>query len=192
MRPVLLVPGIQNSGPAHWQSRWEALHPGVARVHQRDWDHPVRDEWVAALEAAVRAQAQPPILVAHSLGCLVVAQWAAAHPGSAMHAALLVAVPDPHGPAFPREAIGFDTLPAALPARRLKMVASHDDPYGSVAHARACARAWQADLVELGGNASPPASSEPQAKGFGHLNAASGLGDWPQAWAWVEAWRAEG
>jgi predicted alpha/beta hydrolase family esterase len=178
MRPVLLVPGIQNSGPAHWQSRWEALHPGVSRVQQRDWDHPVCDEWVATLDAAVRAQAQPPIVVAHSLGCLVVVRWAAAHPEVPVHAALLVAVPDPKGPAFPREALGFDPLPHALAGRRLKMVASHDDPYGSVAHARACARAWQAELLEL--------------TGFGHLNADSGLGDWPQAWAGVEAWRVEG
>jgi hypothetical protein len=187
MRSVLLVPGIQNSGPAHWQSRWEALHPGVSRVQQRDWDHPVCDEWVATLDASVRAQAQPPIVVAHSLGCLAVVRWAAAHPEVPVHAALLVAVPDPRGPAFPPEARGFDTLPPALAGRRLKMVASHDDPYGSVTHARACAQAWQADLVELGGG-----SPQRPAAGFGHLNAASGLGDWPQAWAWVEVWRAEG
>jgi uncharacterized protein len=177
MRPVLTVPGIQNSGPTHWQSRWEMLHPGVVRVQQRDWDHPACDEWVASLDAAVRAQAVPPILVAHSLGCLAVAHWAerSAQP---IHAALLVAVPDPLGPSFPAQATGFAPLPGALAGRRLQMIASRDDPYGSLDHARTCAAAWGAELVELGP--------------FGHLNAASGLGDWPQAWARVAAWRAEG
>lgn len=177
MRPVLLVPGIQNSGPAHWQSLWEAQHPGVTRVPQRDWDHPVCDEWVAALDAAVRAAPQPPIVVAHSLGCLVVAHWAARH-RAAVHALLLVAVPDPLGPAFPPEARGFAPLPEALPGRRIRMVTSHDDPYAPGDHSATLAARWQAEHVDLGAR--------------GHLNAQSGLGDWPQAWAWIEAWRAEG
>jgi len=176
MRPVLTLPGIQNSGPDHWQSRWEAQHPGVTRVQQRDWDHPARGEWVEALEAAVRAQPEPPILVAHSLGCLAVAHWAAGS-DAAIHAALLVALPDPKGASFPPEATGFDPVPVSLGGRRVRLVASADDPYASLAHSRRCAQAWRAELVELGT--------------LGHLNAASGLGDWPQAWAWVAGWRAE-
>jgi serine hydrolase len=177
MRPVLTVPGIQNSGPAHWQSRWEALHAGVTRVQQRDWDHPVCDEWVAALDDAVRRAAQPPIVVAHSLGCLVAARWAASSP-LPVHALLLVAVPDPAGPEFPREALGFERLPATLPGRRVRMISSADDPYASPAYSAERAAAWSAEHLGLGER--------------GHLNAASGLGDWAQAWAWVEAWRAEG
>jgi hypothetical protein len=53
MRPVLIVPGIGNSGPAHWQSLWQAKYPEVTRVMQRDWDHPVREEWVKVLDEAV-------------------------------------------------------------------------------------------------------------------------------------------
>lgn len=176
MRPVLVVPGIQNSGPSHWQSLWEARHPGVARVHQRDWDHPVCDEWVQALDAAVRDAGEAPIVVAHSLGCLVVAHWAArmARP---VHAALLVAVPDPHGPQFPPEARGFAPLPQDLGRMRLQMVSSRDDPYASPAYTRETARQWRAECVDAGAR--------------GHLNAQSGLGDWPEAWAWVARWRAE-
>jgi len=44
MRSVLLVPGIGNSGPGHWQSMWQAKHSDVGRVIQRDWDHPECDE----------------------------------------------------------------------------------------------------------------------------------------------------
>src|SRR5258708_35444679 len=69
MRSVLLVPGIGNSGPAHWQSLWQAKHPDVRRVMQRDWDHPVCDEWVGALDHAVGQAAVLPVLAAHSLGC---------------------------------------------------------------------------------------------------------------------------
>jgi uncharacterized protein len=176
MRPVLIVPGIQNSGPGHWQSRWEALHPGVTRVQQRDWDQPVCDEWIAAFDTAVRRTAQPPIVVAHSLGCLVVARWAASS-SLAVHTLLLVAVPDPAGPDFPPQAQGFDTLPTALPGRRVRMVCSGNDPYASPAYSAERAAAWDAERIDLGER--------------GHLNAASALGDWPQAWAWVEAWRAE-
>ena len=95
MRPVLLVPGIGNSGPTHWQSLWEARYSNVLRLQQQDWEHPVCDAWAEVLELAVRQCAEPPIVVAHSLGCLVVARWAA-HSAQAIHAALLVAVPGLH------------------------------------------------------------------------------------------------
>ena len=105
-RPVLLIPGIYNSGPTHWQSLWQTRHAGVARVEQADWDHPVCDTWVRALDDAIAALPQPPILVAHSLGCLVAVHWAARH-HRAVHALLLVAVPDPSGPNFPADAPGL-------------------------------------------------------------------------------------
>ena len=59
---VLLVPGIGNSGPTHWQSYWEAAHASYARVHQRDWDHPVCADWVAALLITMDAGV-PTVLV---------------------------------------------------------------------------------------------------------------------------------
>ena len=65
--PAPAVPGIQNSGPTHWQSRWETTHPAVRR-RQQDWDHPVCDDWVRALDDAVARSVDAPILVAHSLG----------------------------------------------------------------------------------------------------------------------------
>lgn len=175
MRPVLLVPGIQNSGPDHWQTHWERQHPGVLRVQQRDWDHPDCSEWAAALEHAVQAQPEPPIVVAHSLGCLVVARWMA---GSALpvHAALLVAVPDPQGPAFPAEASGFVPLPPSVGTRRVHLLSSNNDPYSTPAYTRQRAAQWQAQHEELGA--------------LGHINAASGLGDWPEGWGRVVRWRS--
>ena len=162
--PVLILPGYGDSGPQHWQSLWQSAEPSFRRVQQRDWEHPVCAEWCAALEQAVAHSGPETLLVAHSLGCLLVAHWAAAST-QRIRGALLVAVPDPAGPAFPQEASGF----APLPRQRLRfpsiVVASSDDPYGSPGHSAACAVAWGSRLVEIGA--------------AGHINAGSGLADWP-------------
>jgi hypothetical protein len=169
--PVLIVPGIGNSGPQHWQSLWQAAHPSVRRVAQRDWNRPQCREWLEPLERAVAAAGPGAVLAAHSLGCLLVAHWAA-RTGRPVRGALLVAVPDPDGPSFPKETQGFAPLPLApLPFASI-VVASSDDPYGSVGHARHRAQAWGSRLVEIG-----PA---------GHINAASGLGDWPEGFALLQ------
>ena len=91
---VLILPGWQDSGPAHWQSRWQALH-GFERVQQADWSWPRRGDWMAQLEEAVLADARPTALVAHSLGCQLVAAWAAhSQHTAAIVGALLVAPPE--------------------------------------------------------------------------------------------------
>jgi predicted alpha/beta hydrolase family esterase len=161
---VLVVPGIGNSGPTHWQSLWEANKPNFKRVQQRDWDNPVCGEWVAVLDAAIVEAGADTVVVAHSLGCLAVAAWAA-RTRRALSGALLVAVPNPNGPQFPSEAKGFATsLIAPLPFRSI-VVASSNDPYGTVEFASECASAWGSRFVEAGE--------------LGHINAASGIGSWP-------------
>ncbi len=97
---VLILPGWQSSGPLHWQSRWEALH-GYRRVEQHDWLRPLRGDWIARLEEVLLARAVPVWLVSHSLGCLLVAAWAAHSRQTARVAgALLVAPADPELPAL--------------------------------------------------------------------------------------------
>ncbi|MFJ5230377.1 RBBP9/YdeN family alpha/beta hydrolase [Kitasatospora sp. NPDC088391] len=158
--------GIGNSLPAHWQYRWHAADPGGVWVEHASWDEPVRTDWVADLDAALRAVTGPKLLVAHSLGCATVVEWAAEHADPGIVGALLVAAPDPHGPAFPADATGFDRpSPAPLPFRTL-LVASRDDPYAAFGYAEATAAALGAELVDVGA--------------LGHVNAASGLDDWPQ------------
>ena len=161
---ALIVPGIGNSGPGHWQSLWEQGHPGWQRVQQRDWDRPVCEEWLRNLDAAMARLSAPPVLIAHSMGCLLVVHWAQ-RSRVPVRAAFLVAPPDPEGPAFPPVAQGFGTVPTdSLPFPSL-VVASSDDPFGSVAYARRCAADWGSDFVEIAA--------------AGHINADSGLGDWP-------------
>ena len=56
---LVMVSGLGNSGPEHWQSRWERAYPRALRVVQKDWDNPVRPVWVAALEQTLVGVARP-------------------------------------------------------------------------------------------------------------------------------------
>lgn len=164
--PVFVVPGIGNSGPAHWQSRWQAAHPDWRRMEIPDWDDVECGEWVEAIERQIGALGEGTVIVAHSLGCLAVAHWAARH-APKIRGALLVAVPDPTAAAFPASsARGFTPLPDERLPFPSVIVASTDDPYGSADYARARAKAWGSEFVDAGAR--------------GHLNGESGLGDWDQ------------
>lgn len=165
-RNILTLPGWQGSSPAHWQSRWEALH-GYTRVEQHDWQRPLRGDWIARLEEMLLACDEPAVLVAHSLGCLQVAAWAS-HSRNLhrVRAALLVAPPD----------LAREDLQALLPgwsAIRLQplpfktqILASSDDAFCAPERARQFASAWGSGLLEVGA--------------LGHINADSALGDWPE------------
>ena len=73
---ILLVPGLCNSGPGHWQTAWERDLTMAQRVDLGSWDDPRRNLWVNHLNLAIRRADRPVVLVAHSLGCLAVAWWA--------------------------------------------------------------------------------------------------------------------
>jgi len=165
MKPILLVPGYQGSGPGHWQSLWEAEMPEARWVEMPSWEQPVRQDWIAALDEAIAACGEPPILVGHSLGCIAIAHWAAGQV-RAVHGALLAAPVDVERPdglellrpfgSIPRRTLPFPTI----------LAASSDDAYMAIARASLFARDWGAQFVELGP--------------CGHLNRASGHGPWPR------------
>lgn len=174
-KQTLVLPGYANSGPGHWQTRWEVLDPSFTRVAMPDWDRPVCDDWCDALDRAVAAHgAQPVRIAAHSLGSLTAVVWAARKSGlaaSKVAGALLVAVPDPQGAEFPADAKGYEHMPMdRLPFPSI-VVASSDDPYGGVAFAERCAKAWGSRFIDIGTR--------------GHINADSGLGDWPEGLQWL-------
>ncbi|MGW6917492.1 RBBP9/YdeN family alpha/beta hydrolase, partial [Kitasatospora sp. NPDC054939] len=165
----LVLPGYENSGPEHWQSRWEAADPAFRRVEQEDWDHPEPGAWVARLDEAVAAAGQdgPVVLVAHSLGCVTVARWVAGVPAertAGVRGALLVAPADIDRAEVPA-LYGFRPVALAAFPFPAVVVSSSDDPWVAPERARGFAAAWGARYVEPGA--------------FGHLNSASGLGDWP-------------
>ena len=97
MSEFIIVPGIGGSGEAHWQTRWQQANPAMRRFSPADWHRPDLDDWIAALDLAIAAASAPPVLIAHSLGCLLVAHWQLAS-RRACAGALLVAVPDPAKP----------------------------------------------------------------------------------------------
>jgi hypothetical protein len=133
---------------------------------QDDWLAPKLPDWLATLDRHVLECAAPPVLVAHSLGCALVAHWAmdARRP---VRGALLVAPVDVDAIARDLDEVkSFSPLPlAALPFPSI-VVASADDPFVTPERAAAFARAWGSRLVTL--------------EGAGHINADSGFGPWPE------------
>ena len=65
---ILMVPGYTNSGPAHWQSRWQAKLSTARRVEQAEWTKPVREDWSTRVANAVNEAERPVVIIAHSLG----------------------------------------------------------------------------------------------------------------------------
>jgi predicted alpha/beta hydrolase family esterase len=172
---VLLLPGWLDSGPGHWQTLWEARH-GDRRVQQSDWLWPKRGDWMARLEEVLLEDEEPALLAAHSLGCQLVAAWAAHSQHTArVHGALLVAPPDieredmpPH--LAPWRPIVRRRLPFAAIA-----VTSGDDPYSAPERSAAMARDWGAERIDIGAR--------------GHINGESGLGEWPEGRALLDRLR---
>ncbi len=166
MTTVLILPGWQNSGPDHWQSRWEALH-GYTRVYQHDWMQPLRGDWMAQLEEAVLAAPGAVVLAAHSLGCMLTAAWAAHSRNThRVVGALLVAPGDPEREELRAALKSWSPIVLQRLPFPSTLLASHDDPYCSFARAQQFADAWGSACVDYGNK--------------GHINAESGLGDWPE------------
>ncbi len=168
MKPenVLILPGWHNSGPSHWQSRWEQAF-GFTRVQQHDWERPLRGDWQIQLEEAVLNCDEPAVLVAHSLGVILVAAWAACSKNvDRVKGALLVAPGDvaraqtrtllPSWWPIERKPLPFDSI----------LVASRNDPRCRFDLSETLAKDWRSELIDLGS--------------AGHINAESGLGDWPR------------
>jgi hypothetical protein len=165
---VLIIPGLGDSGPKHWQSLWEASHLEYQRVRQTDWERPRCSDWVSNLDAAISAAAQPVVLVAHSMGCIAVIHWAATTDthDKRVAAALLVSPPDVEAETIPVGPTGFVPCPLIrLPFKSI-VVASTNDPFATLERAKAFAGAWDSELVIL--------------ESAGHINAASGHGPWPE------------
>lgn len=164
MTDIIILPGIGGSGEEHWQTHWERSNPRARRFQPTNWNQPDLSDWIAALDRAVAATEEAPLLVAHSLACLLIAHWQRASP-LPVAGAFLVAVPDPKSEVFPAEAAGFADVPQDRFRFPSLIVASSDDPYGTIGYARAQAARWGSGIVEAGA--------------LGHINGRSGLGDWP-------------
>lgn len=163
----LIVPGLGNSGPLHWQTFWENGAPDkFRRIIQTEWDTPRRDDWIAKIEGEVRkSDVDNVILLAHSLGCTAVAHWARVY-GTKIKGAFLVAPSDCEAASYTFDTEGFAPIPLdPLPFRSI-VVASTNDEYVSFERAKFFADAWGSEFVGIGD--------------AGHINANSGHGEWPE------------
>ena len=170
---LLVVPGLHDSGPAHWQTWLQQQSRRSLRVQQRDWSEPDLEAWADRIDATIAAQ--PParwIAVAHSFGCLALARHLDRHtsdgagdPRRPVRAALFVAPADP---------VKFGVA-ARVPGHRLAprstLIGSDSDPWMSGAEARRWAGLWGARFMSLGD--------------AGHINTEAGFGPLPRAKAVV-------
>jgi hypothetical protein len=164
---ILIVPGHENSGIDHWQSRWERQLSTAWRVEQEDWNAPNRDKWVERIVEDVKRAKKPVVLVGHSLGVLAIVHAAPLLPADKVQGAFLVSLPDVErldvGPAIDRAFAPIPRDPLPFPS---VLVASRTDPHCDYEKAEDIAYAWGSAIVDAGD--------------AGHLNEESGHGPWPE------------
>jgi predicted alpha/beta hydrolase family esterase len=163
---ILILPGLGNSGPGHWQVRWAERMATAAIVEQADWDEPDLDDWVATIDQACRLTTRPVVLVAHSLSCTAVAHAAPRLPDNVRGAFLVAPTDIELSPAAPPEVIQFRPIPRDPFPFPSMVVASDNDPYVSIDRAVEFATCWGSDFHQAGE--------------AGHINVASGHGPWPE------------
>ncbi|MBL8921495.1 MAG: alpha/beta hydrolase [Myxococcaceae bacterium] len=171
---VLSLPDWTGPGPAAWQRAWERLDARVQRVEQASWTEPSLAAWSARVIEALEATPSPAVLLGHGLGAALIAHVARSPSSSRVAGALLVAPPQCATPALPPAVRAFDWPMVSLPFPSI-VVASEDDPHGSLGHTTGLARLLGARLVNVGAR--------------GHLDGAA-LGAWPEGWELLRALRA--
>ncbi|MEU1431659.1 alpha/beta fold hydrolase [Nocardia sp. NPDC005746] len=170
---VVIVPGLRDHVPDHWQTHLAERLDKVRTVPPLEHDSLSCAGRVAALDTVLADIDGPVVLVAHSAGAMITVHWAqqATRP---VRGALLATPPDFETP-LPQGYPTPDELKAAgwnpMPWRRLPfpsiVAASTTDPLASYRRVAGMAEAWGSRLVDLGD--------------VGHLNPASGYGYWPRA-----------
>ncbi|MEO9297443.1 RBBP9/YdeN family alpha/beta hydrolase [Devosia alba] len=163
---ILILPGLGNSGPGHWQVRWAERMRTAAIVEQADWDEPDLDDWVATIDQACRLTTRPVVLIAHSLSVTAVAHAAPRLPDNVSGAFLVAPTDVELSPAAPEEVHGFRPIPRDPFPFPSMLVASSNDPYVSLERAVEFANCWGSDFHQAGE--------------AGHINLESGHGPWPE------------
>jgi predicted alpha/beta hydrolase family esterase len=173
MSAVVLVPGLHNSGPQHWQSLWQRRLPGAVRVEQAQWSVPDLERWSASVDRVLDT-VDDCWIVAHSFGCLatmyaLAKRFEAGAQGN-VRGVFLVAPADP-------DKFGIaDRLPGRLPIAG-RLVASLSDPWLAWTRAERWAERWGLPAICAGD--------------AGHINVDSGHGSWWEGWSWFQQLRAQ-
>ena len=164
----IIVPGLNNSGPSHWQSFWAKSLPNAIRVEQRCWDNPNKEEWVDTLDKTVAQVNADAVIVAHSLGVCTTVSWLLKrleHGGvpAQVKGAFLVSPSDVDNIEIIRSFAPMPQEKLPVPAC---VVASENDPFVTMERALHFAAAWGAKVFNAGA--------------LGHINSESNLGEWEQ------------
>ena len=174
----VMVPGINGSGPDHWQTLWQGSWSlSASRISPSSWDTPDLAVWHLALDRATeRHGPSEVVLIAHSLGCLAAASWLARR-RTPVRGAFLVAAPDSAAARFPADETPTFTAEIATPITVPGLlVSSDDDPYCAPRAARRLADAWAVGHVSIGT--------------AGHINASGAPGAWAAGQALLGAFTA--
>jgi predicted alpha/beta hydrolase family esterase len=166
MTNYLIVPGLGNSGPNHWQTYFETTGNNFKRIIQQEWDAPICQDWVRTIDKTVtNYDPTTVILIGHSMGCTTVAHWATQYKKK-INGALLVAPSDVEAQQYSFPAKGFAPIPKEKIDFKTIVVASEDDQWVSLARAKYFADNWGSEFINIGK--------------AGHINAASGHYEWKE------------
>jgi len=166
MTNYFIIPGYGGSGSDHWQTYFEETQTNFQRIEQRDWDNPNIVEWAETVDKAIAGyDPESVVLVAHSLGCLTVVEWAK-HYNRKIKAALLVAPPDTDIINEKVERDLFKESPTYKIAFPTTLVASTNDPWATIEKAQFYAEKWGSQFINIGE--------------AGHINNLSGFGKWDE------------
>jgi predicted alpha/beta hydrolase family esterase len=173
----LLLHGLEGSGEGHWQ-RWLAPRlagcgAAVAFPDLPDADDPDPSAWESELARVLGEVGEPPVVLAHSLGCVLWLRHASRAGERVAERVLLVAPPATEAvPAVVRFS-AFDPDPARVreAATETRIVCSDDDPYNPVG--------------ALKTHAEPLGLPVEVVAGAGHLNVDAGYGPWPAVERWA-------
>lgn len=162
----LIVPGLGNSGPQHWQTYFENSAGNFKRIIQQEWDAPNCKDWIETIDKVVASYDPSTVtLIGHSLGCSTIAHWAK-HYGRKIKGALLVAPSDVESSQYKFPVTGFSPIPLDPIAFKTIIVASSNDQWISLERAQFFAGNWGSELINIGD--------------AGHINAASGHHEWTE------------
>lgn len=164
MTNYLIVPGLGNSGPEHWQTFFENSGENFTRILQQDWEAPDCEDWISTIDRAV-SEFNPSsvVLIGHSMGCTAIAHWVKKYQKK-IKGALLVAPSDLEASVYKFPATGFTPIPQEKFNFKTIVVASENDEWVSWERAKFFATNWGSEFINLGK--------------AGHINVASGFGDW--------------
>lgn len=170
---TLIVPGVGGSEYNHWQTCLQHQLSRCSRVQQKDWNHPVLQEWITEFVKALQDIQDDVQVVAHSFGCLTSVAALAQHPELTAKVKKLILVAPANPARFGENGFApnsqtdyshyFQQVQIQVPAT---LLISENDPWLSYADAEFLAKAWKLKPINLGQ--------------VGHVNVASGFGPFPE------------